>query len=107
LIGQAGGRTIIISGDRHFAEISRVPADAPHAAGVLDVTSSGINRGYPAEVPTANRHRVGGYFTEPNVGELEITFPGSGDAPGVDRGAPTVGVRIYDAAGRVRLTAEM
>jgi alkaline phosphatase D len=97
LVSGSEGASLFISGDRHFAEISRVQPDDGNAH--VDITSSGINRRYPAEVPTANANRVDGYYLDPNVGGLRIDWD-----EGVVR---TVTARIYDAAGHVRLEHEI
>ncbi len=101
LVAAADGPAVFISGDRHFAEISRTPAPAGRTAAATtgqryfyDVTSSGINRRYPDEVPTANANRVGGYYLEYNVGELALFRDG---------GELSIRARIYDEAGGVRL----
>jgi len=95
MLARSGAPSVIVSGDRHFAEISgrSVRVDGRDFT-FADVTSSGINRGYPAETPTANRYRAGGYHLGHNVGELRIDWPSDG-------AAPSVRARIYDAAGDV------
>ncbi len=101
LVAAADGPAVFISGDRHFAEISRTPAPPGRtAAGATDqryfydVTSSGINRRYPDEVPTANANRVGGYYLEYNVGALALFRDG---------GELSIRARVYDEAGGVSL----
>lgn len=97
LLAEGADPTVIISGDRHFAEISRrTVRTGGGGATLVDVTSSGINRGYPEDTPTANEYRVGGYYLDHNVGELEISRPQAGRPL-------SVRARIYDVEGRVRL----
>lgn len=98
LVAGSSGAAVFLSGDRHFAEISRI--SAPPEAGqayFTDVTSSGINRSYPAAAPTPNAHRVNGHFLESNIGELQIYWDEGAAA------APRVRARIYDVSGRVRI----
>ncbi len=101
MVAEADGPAVFISGDRHFAEISRIPAPPGRTAAggtgqrdFYDITSSGINRRYPEEVPTDNANRVGGYYLEYNVGELAVFRDG---------GELSIRARIYDEAGGVRL----
>lgn len=69
LIASSGAKgVILLSGDRHIAEISKV--NVPGMAYPLyEVTSSGLthtwSKGYAAE---SNRHRVGGMIAELNYG---------------------------------------
>ncbi|MFW5684978.1 MAG: alkaline phosphatase D family protein [Spirochaetota bacterium] len=101
LLGDSDAPLVIISGDRHFAEISRRTVSADEGRGVLvDITSSAINRRYPEETPTANDRRVGGYYLDHNVGELEFVWPDGG-------GPPIVHARILDETGDVRLSYEL
>ncbi len=72
LLGQAGGASIIFSGDRHSGEISRTTHDN---LTVLDVTSSALNQprgGDAAGEP--NRFRIGDMHLRPNFGALEIDW---------------------------------
>jgi alkaline phosphatase D len=87
---------IFLSGDRHFAEISRF--DAPGLYPLYDVTSSGLNRRFPVDEANPNRFRVGGAFIGHNFGELDIDW---------DREDPLLAVRILDAEGRERLRQEI
>lgn len=98
LVAEADGPAIFISGDRHFAEISRVPAPGSDQRYFYDVTSSGINRRYPEEVPTANANRVDGYYLDYNVGELAIFR---------DAGELGIRIRIYDEDGGVRIEEDI
>lgn len=97
LLAQSGAPAVIVSGDRHFAELSRrtVTADGREVT-LVDATSSGINRGYPEPTPTENDRRVDDYYLGHNVGELELTWP-------EDDGPPSVRIRIYDTNGGVRV----
>jgi len=85
-----GGVVVILSGDRHFAEISALQLDG--GARILEVTSSGLNRQFPAPVPNRNEHRVGGYFLDHNYGALRIDWTGA---------VPSVFVSVADREGTI------
>ncbi len=87
---------IFLSGDRHFAEISRLDAEGLYP--LYDVTSSGLNRKSPVDEPDRNRFRVGGAYIGHNVGALDIDW---------DREDPLLTVRILDAEGREKLRQEI
>jgi len=86
---------IVVSGDRHSAEISRV-APGPDALPypLYDLTASSLNQPQGSgkrEEP--NAHRLGPRFRDPNFGTLEIDW----DAPA----GPTVTLAIRDVNGGV------
>jgi alkaline phosphatase D len=93
---RAGG-VLLLSGDRHHAEISRLNADDPAGVGytLFDITASSLNRG-PKRLPDGerNRHRVGDLYLLNNYGVIEIDW---------DRPDAAVAVRIHDEAGKVIL----
>lgn len=94
----AAAGVIVVSGDRHSAEISRIPA-GPAAIDypLFDLTASSLNqpkRGRSPDEP--NRHRLGERFHEANFGTLELDW----DA-GVDAGPPAVTLAIRDVDGKV------
>ncbi len=76
------GRIIVVSGDRHKAELSRLDdcADYP----LYDLTSSALNRpsGWYNEI---NRHRIGSEYRDENFGVILIDW----DSP-----EPTVSLQI-------------
>jgi alkaline phosphatase D len=102
LIRDSGaGGVLFISGDRHLAEISRVPASCPTGVRypLHDVTSSSLNRpsGNFTEAGTRftneiNPHRVGLTYFETNSGMIDIDW----DAPD-----PVVRLQIRDEKGGV------
>lgn len=72
------GAVVVISGDRHFAEISALP---PWESGLrnplVDVTSSGLNQG-GSLYKEPNRNRIGGPegYGLPNFGLIELDWAG-------------------------------
>ena len=75
LIRETGaGGVVFVSGDRHVAEISRVP---PEEAGypLYDVTSSSLNKPFNAGEPDQNRYRTSdGQFSLSNFGVIGIDW---------------------------------
>lgn len=64
---------ILLSGDRHIAEFSRVRVPGlPYD--LFDVTSSGLTHTWAAARPEANRHRVGPLIVQLNYGLLTIDW---------------------------------
>lgn len=76
---QVPGSVVFLSGDRHFAELSRMTL--PNWGPLFDLTSSGLNRRYPHEEPTPNANRVGQYHLQENFGSLRLV---AGDSPRVE-----------------------
>lgn len=97
LIRETGAEgVVILSGDRHHAELSRLPADDPLGVGypLYDLTASGLNRGYGAifdDYQEPNRYRVGTVpFTLDNYGLVTVDW----DAP-----EPALTLAVYAADG--------
>ena len=67
-----GGAAIVVSGDRHFAEMSSVMLD--DGTELVEVTSSALNRAYPGKVPSGNDNRIEGYYLGHNFGEIRISW---------------------------------
>lgn len=109
LIHQAGvEKTLILSGDRHFAEISAatlspegdaLPLSESQGPYLIDVTSSGINRRYPVDRPTDNMFRIGDYYLEHNVGQLLFSASETESVGSLE-------IRILDDGGRVVISQE-
>jgi alkaline phosphatase D len=80
------GKAVVISGDRHHSEISKLAIENTGKA-ILDITSSGLTQrgGLPEET---NRHRVGPFNGKINYGLIKID-PIAGEATyeikGIDR----------------------
>lgn len=62
---------IILSGDRHFAELSRHEDALDYP--LYDLTSSGLTHSYE-EADEPNRHRMGSLYGELNYGLIEIDW---------------------------------
>ena len=80
---------VLLSGDRHFAEISRI--DGAAAYPLYEVTSSGLTHSW-TDVVEANRFRVGELYPHLHYGMMEIEW-----AP-----APRLRLQIRDRDGVVR-----
>jgi alkaline phosphatase D len=79
---------LFISGDRHFGELSvRKPEDLYT---LYDLTSSGLNRRFPASRPNDNRFREGGYYLRENFGVISVDW---------DRRDPLLTLALHDETG--------
>lgn len=94
LIRDHATNVVILSGDRHSADISLLPpeTDGGPFYPLYDITSSGLNQtGLSAE---PNRFRVGGdsVYSEPNFGWIEIDW---------EQEDPSIALQIRDVDGEV------
>ena len=87
---------LFLSGDRHFAEISR--RGEPGLYPLYDITSSGLNLRFPEAAPNPNRYRLDGSYLFENFGELEVAW---------DDADPGLRMRVADLAGETRLAASI
>ena len=89
---KAGG-VLIVSGDRHWAELS--VATASTAYPIYDLTSSSFNQLHPRGTPTANRYRAEPttYHRE-NFGAIEIDW---------QRDDPLITLRVQDLRGEIKI----
>jgi alkaline phosphatase D len=89
---------IVVSGDRHSAEISRIPAgDDALRYPLYDLTASSLNQ--PKRVDDddePNRHRLGERFHAANFGTIEIDWESTAEG-----GLPVVTLAIRDVEGKV------
>ncbi len=89
---------IVVSGDRHSAEISMIAAgDDALAYPLYDLTASSFNQ--PKRVDhddEPNRHRLGERFHEANFGTIEIDWEAA-----AAEGPPAVTLTIRDVEGKV------
>ncbi len=72
LIRQYGKRTILLSGDRHITEVSRLKRPEP----LYEVTCSGMTHSYTKFKGEDNQHRIGSVVTEKNYGLLHLYVDG-------------------------------
>ena len=72
LIRDSGARVVLVSGDRHHAEISKLP-DSPAGYPLYEVTSSGLTEKSTIR-DEANDLRMGEVFAGRNFGVLEIDW---------------------------------
>ena len=62
---------ILLSGDRHIAEISRISNKEDV---VTEITSSGLTHSYSSFVEEANKYRLGNVFSEKNFGLISFDW---------------------------------
>ena len=88
---------IIISGDRHWSEISSLSEGVPYP--IYDVTSSSINQLHKRGTPTKNRFRaVPTSFHRENFGRLSIDWK---------RDDPMITAEVIDMEGQVRIAKKL
>jgi alkaline phosphatase D len=89
---------IVVSGDRHSAEISRIPpGDGALSYPLYDLTASSFNQ--PKRVDhddEPNRHRLGERFHGANFGTIEIDWESAAEG-----GLPAITLAIRDVEGKV------
>lgn len=89
---QAGG-VILISGDRHWSELSLLKENVPYP--MYELTSSSFNQIHPRGTPTENRYRaIDTTYHRENYGVISIDW---------DADEPTVTMQIRDIEGGVRI----
>ncbi len=85
---------VMISGDRHWSELSAVRSGVPYP--LFDLTSSSLNQTHARGTPTENRFRVlPSTYHEPNFGEILIDW---------ESDEPAITLQIRDIDGRVKLS---
>jgi alkaline phosphatase D len=73
LIGISGARNpVVISGDRHYAELSKT--ELPYGGELYDLTASSLSRPWDRDPREANPDRVGPYYWHVNFGLLEVDW---------------------------------
>lgn len=83
---------LFISGDRHWAELSRL--DRPGAYPLYDLTSSALTEKHARGTPTPNQFRDGPTWHDTNVGLIEIDWQTKG---------PVVSLQVLDVNGTIRI----
>lgn len=93
LVKKTGAEGVLfISGDRHFSELTVRIMENLYP--LYDLTSSGLNRIFPAKAPTENRYREGKYYLKENFGMISIDW---------SRPDPLILLRIYDEGANIKL----
>lgn len=69
----APANLVVISGDRHFAELSRLER-GPGKMPLYDLTSSSLSKPWTKAPQELNRHRVGDIVWDVNFGVIEIDW---------------------------------
>jgi|GEM_PF-162386 len=89
---QANG-VLILSGDRHWCEMSALTQDVPYP--LYDFTASSMTQVHKRSTPTPNANRVlPKTFHQPNVGTLDIDWTAAD---------PSLTLRILDEAGSTQI----
>jgi alkaline phosphatase D len=83
---------VFLSGDRHWAELSRL--DRAGSYPLFDLTSSALTQHHKRGTPTPNRYREGPTFHEANLGLIHLDW---------SRASPAVTLQLLDATGTVRI----
>jgi alkaline phosphatase D len=96
-LAAAKGRLVLLSGDRHFAEISRQTVGGVE---LVEMTTSGMTHAgggrAPGGVAETNRHRVGEAVSSQNWGTVSIEWK--------DNAQPGLKVEIRDMEGKAAVT---
>ena len=93
---QAKG-VLLLSGDRHWAELSSRVDGVPYP--LYEVTSSSLNQPHPRGTPTVNRFRaVPETWHRENFGQLVIDWSHSD---------PTIQMQVRDAQGTLRISKQV
>ena len=98
LIDRTTGRepTVILSGDRHTAEISKLDRDGKRP--LYDVTSSSLNTVGSSALDEPNSYRVGERYQPANFGMVEIDWTGK---------SPKLSLQLRDVEGKTVRDAKM
>jgi alkaline phosphatase D len=86
------GRVVFVSGDRHWAELSRLDRDGEEP--LFDLTSSALTQKHARGTPTPNKYRDGPTYHDSNLGIIRIEWNGT---------QPIVTLELLDAVGEIRL----
>jgi alkaline phosphatase D len=75
LVKYPNKRVILLSGDRHIAEISQMSVPGLTYP-LYDFTSSGLTHTWSVAEPEANRHRIGDLIVQKNFGLIQVEWTG-------------------------------
>jgi alkaline phosphatase D len=92
----AARNPVILSGDRHFAELTQ--ALLPRGRVLYDLTSSSLSRPFSRPVESPNHERVGEPFGDVNFGLMVVDFRAGG---------PAVRLEVHSDQGRTPITLEI
>ena len=88
---------VMISGDRHWAEIASLPG--PTGYPLYDITSSSLNQPHGRGTPTINRYRhLPKTYHQANFGSIQVDW---------QKSDPTIQVQILDLDGKPRINKEL
>ena len=87
---------LFISGDRHWAELSRMERKGNYP--LYDLTSSALTEEHKRGTPTPNIYRDGPTFHKTNVGLIEIDWKAE---------VPALKLQIIDEEGKVRIEKKL
>ena len=74
LIGETGAPgVVLLSGDRHLAEISRIE-DPALSSPLYELTTSGLTHSWADHPGEPSRHRLGDLYTQLNFGVIEVAW---------------------------------
>ena len=94
LVKTKANGVILISGDRHWSELSRL--DTKLGYPLFELTSSSLNQPHPRGTPTTNRYRADPRtYHHENFGSIEIDW---------DNRRVPITLRIHDADGETQIT---
>lgn len=96
-------RVIFLSGDRHLAEVARLPKEVSGLVyELVEMTTSGMTHAGASKA--TNKYRVeGSYYNKVNFGSVEIDWP-EGTGEDARKKGPVVRLLIHDRNGKVRST---
>jgi len=83
---------LFISGDRHWAELSRLDRTGDYP--LYDLTSSALTETHKRGSPTPNKYREGPTYHDTNVGLINVDW---------SKPQPTVLLQLFDVDGKVRI----
>jgi alkaline phosphatase D len=89
--------TLIISGDRHIAELSKIEIQGLNYP-LYDLTASGLTHTWGMAWPEPNQHRIDSLIVSKNFGLLDISFP---------EGSPIVNMQVQNELGKVLLDRQI
>jgi alkaline phosphatase D len=87
---------IFLSGDRHWAELSRLDREGTYP--LYDLTSSALTQIHQRGTPTPNRYREGPTYHDANMGLIRIDWRANG---------PAVTLEVIDVEGNGRIKKQV